>query len=94
MGIEERPAVVETRRRTGAWEGDTVAGKSGRLVTVVERTSRYVVIAKVADKRAASVNRGGIRAMKKVPAKFRKTLTFDNGTEFARFGAKAVWSQG
>lgn len=87
VGIEERPKLVEQRRRKGDWEGDTVAGKSGRLVTAVERRSRYVVIAKVADKRAASVNRGGIRALKKVPAKFRKTMTFDNGTEFARFGA-------
>jgi IS30 family transposase len=87
VGIEKRPAIVETRRRSGDWEGDTVAGKSGRLVTAVDRKSRYVVIAKVPDKRAASVNRGGIRALKKVPAKFRKTLTLDNGTEFARFGA-------
>ncbi len=87
VGIEERPAIVETRRRVGDWEGDTVAGKSGRLVTVVDRKSRYVVIAKVADKRAASVNRGGIRAMKKLPAALCQTLTFDNGTEFARFVA-------
>lgn len=87
VGIEERPQVVEGRSRTGDWEGDTVSGKSGRLVTVVDRKSRYVVIAKVADKRATSVNRGGIRALKKVPAEYRKTLTLDNGTEFARFGA-------
>ncbi len=87
VGIEQRPAIVEKRSRKGDWEGDTVAGKSGRLVTVVERKSRYVVIAKVSDKRAASVNRGGIRALGKVPEKFRKTLTLDNGTEFARFGA-------
>jgi len=86
VGIEARPAIVEQRRRKGDWEGDTVAGKSGRLVTVVDRKSRYVVIAKVADKRAASVNRGGIRALGKVPDQFRKTLTLDNGTEFARFG--------
>lgn len=85
VGIEERPQVVEDRSRAGDWEGDTLAGKSGRLVTAVDRKSRYVVIAKVPDKRAASVNRGGIRMLKKLPAKFRKTLTLDNGTEFARF---------
>lgn len=87
VGIAERPHEVDERSRVGDWEGDTVAGKSGRLVTVVDRKSRYVVIAKVPDKRSASVNRGGIRALKKVPSEFRKTLTFDNGTEFARFGA-------
>ncbi len=59
VGIEERPAIVEKRSRKGDWEGDTVAGKSGRLVTLVERQSRFVVLAKVPDKRAASVNRGG-----------------------------------
>jgi transposase, IS30 family len=86
VGIAARPAIVEKRSRKGDWEGDTVAGKSGRLVTVVERKSRFVVIAKVHDKRAASVNRGGIRALHKVPDQFRKTMTLDNGTEFARFG--------
>lgn len=86
VGIEERPAIVEKRSRKGDWEGDTVAGKSGRLVTAVDRKSRYVLIAKVPDKRASSVNRGGIRALQKVPETFRKTLTLDNGTEFARFG--------
>ena len=49
-----------------------MAGKSGRLVTAVERRSRYVAIAKVPDKRAASVNCGGIRALKKVPANHQK----------------------
>jgi transposase, IS30 family len=86
VGIEQRPPVVESRRRKGDWEGDTVAGKSGHLVTAVERKSRYVLLAKVPDKRASSVNRGGIRALQKVPDQFRKTLTLDNGTEFARFG--------
>jgi len=86
VGIEQRPPVVESRRRKGDWEGDTVAGKSGHLVTAVERKSRFVVLAKVPDKRASSVNRGGIRALQKVPETFCKTLTLDNGTEFARFG--------
>jgi len=86
VGIEQRPSIVEKRSRKGDWEGDTVAGKSGHLVTVVDRKSRYVLLAKVPDKRASSVNRGGIRALQKVPDQFRKTLTLDNGTEFARFG--------
>lgn len=86
VGIEQRPQIVARRRRKGDWEGDTLAGKSGHLVTAVERKSRFVVLAKVPDKRASSVNRGGIRALNNVPDTFRKTLTLDNGREFARFG--------
>lgn len=45
IGIEQRPAVVDTRSRIGDWEGDTVIGEGhqGVLVTLVERKSRYTL---------------------------------------------------
>ena len=45
IGIEQRPAIVDSRSRLGDWEGDTVIGKGhqGVLVTLVERKSRYAL---------------------------------------------------
>lgn len=87
VGIERRPKIVNRRRRLGDWEGDTVEGKgkSGYLVTHVERKSRYVVAVRIANKRAASLNRGTSRALGSIPRELRKTLTVDNGKEFAQF---------
>lgn len=87
VSIEERPPIVESRRRYGDWESDTVEGKgkSGYLVTHVERKSRYVVATKVDRKRADEVNATTIRALGKLPEQLRRTMTVDNGKEFAKF---------
>lgn len=57
VSIDERPAIVDARRRIGDWEGDTVTGKAhrGALVTLVERKSRYTVIRAVRRKTAMAV---------------------------------------
>lgn len=80
--IEMRPAEVESRATAGHWEGDTMQGKTGRLATFVERLSRYVLITRLPDGRAASLNAGAIRCFKKLPGCLCKTLTLDNGSEF------------
>jgi transposase, IS30 family len=60
------------------------AGKgSGFIATHVERKSRYTVAVKVADKSANTVTRAALDAMKKLPPEKVKTMTFDNGKEFA-----------
>lgn len=87
VGIEERPAVVNFRGRFGDWESDTVEGAKGTglLATHVERKSRYLRLGKLKDKRAAtftSVTRAIFRGL---PRKLRRTLTADNGKEFADF---------
>jgi len=41
VGIEERPKIVEERARRGDWEGNTVHGTNGNIVTVIDRCSRY-----------------------------------------------------
>ena len=83
--IEERPAEVDSRRRFGDWEGDTVhgAGHSGMIMTCVERKSGYLVAAKMKDGTSARLNAAKERAFRSVPQKLRQTLTVDNGKEFA-----------
>ena len=85
--ISERPAIVETRERFGDWEGDTVEGKrsTGYFATHVQRKSRYLIAAKLIDKKAESLTSKRIKAFWRIPKKMRKTLTVDNGKEFARF---------
>ena len=85
--ISERPKVVESRKDIGHWEGDTVVGKShGSFVaTHVERKSRYLLVGKADDKTADSVNAITKQLFRKIPKSKRKTMTFDNGKEFAGF---------
>ena len=85
--IDERPKVVNERKRIGDWEGDTVEGckSSGFLVTHVDRKSRYAEAVKVKDKSADTVTRATLQRMKKLPPEKVKTMTFDNGKEFAEF---------
>ena len=84
VSIGERPSVVETRSRVGDWEVDTVIGRPGGsvLVTVVERKTRFSVMALAADKRAKTVTDSLLTAMKPYADKVH-TLTYDNGKEFA-----------
>ena len=83
VGIEERPAVVEGRSRIGDWEGDTVRGKGqSALVTLVERKSRQVVTQKV-DRATAEQTAAAIIDRLEAVAGLVKTITFDNGKEFA-----------
>ena len=87
VGIEQRPKVVAKRSRLGDWESDTMEGKRkrGYLVTHVERKSRYVVAARIDNKRAESFNRGTRRAFRWVPRSLCHTMTVDNGKEFSQF---------
>ena len=87
VGISERPAIVDSRERFGDWEGDTIEGKknSGYIATHVERRSRYLMAVKLIDKKSESYTMQSVRLFCGIPKKMRKTLTVDNGSEFARF---------
>jgi len=87
IGIAERPTIVDRRDRFGDWEADTVEGAkgSGGIASHVERKSRYLIAAKLADKKADTFAGETIRAFRRIPRAWRKTLTADNGKEFARF---------
>jgi transposase, IS30 family len=83
--IDGRPDVINRRRRSGDWEGDTIIGKGRRdaVVTLVERKSGYLRAGRVDDLRAAATTNVTRRRMKGLPAPLRRSVTFDNGKEFA-----------
>jgi transposase, IS30 family len=82
VDISERPKIVETRERFGDWEADTVVGRgrTSALVTVVERKSRYTKIVRVPRATADLVSTALSQCLQGLPT---KTITFDNGKEFA-----------
>jgi len=69
------------------WEGDTLEGArgSGGLATHVDRKSRYLLAAKLTDKKAVTMNAQTIKAFTRLPQTMRQTLTVDNGSEFSQF---------
>ena len=75
------------RTRFGDWEGDSVEGSkgSGAIASHVERKSRYLIAAKLSDKKADTIAQKPIKALWRVPKIMRKTLTVDNGKEFSLF---------
>ncbi len=84
VSIRERPASVEDRAVPGHWEGDLLAGsKNSHIATLVERHSRYVMLAKVKNKDTDSVVSALIRQSKKLPSELYKSLTWDRGKEMA-----------
>lgn len=82
VSIRERPAAVEDRAVPGHWEGDLLAGsKSSYIATLVERHTRYVMLAKVANKDTQTVISALIKQAKKLPSELYKSLTWDRGKE-------------
>ena len=92
VSIEGRPRVVDARRRFGDWEGDTIVGRGhrGGLLSLVERKSGYTLLVRVEDRRAATVRLAAQRPLAELPQHLRRTLTFDNGKEFAEHEALAA----
>jgi IS30 family transposase len=82
--LSERPLHIEARRQVGHWECDTVIGANhkGAVVTMVERKSGYAVMAKVEKKTSELVSSAIVDKLQPLAARV-KTLTFDNGKEFA-----------
>src|SRR5690606_4742718 len=85
VGIEERPVEVDERSRYGDWEGDLIvgAGQSGYILTLVERKSRLLMMRKLDTKNAETTAEAIIDAMMDMAPSWIKTITFDNGSEFA-----------
>jgi len=84
VSIDERPTIVDSKRRFGDWEGDTVIGKGhrGALVTLIERKSLYTVIRSVIHKTAAAVRAAVVDGLSPYIDRVH-TITYDNGREFA-----------
>lgn len=86
LSIEERPAEVADRCVPGHWESDLIMGGYNRsaLGTVVERTTRTVILVPLkSGKTAGDVRRGIARNMKTLPKQMRLSITHDQGTEMA-----------
>jgi len=85
VSIEERPAEVSGREVPGHWEGDLLVGKRNQsaLGTIVERTTRFTLLAPLASKEATEVRRSFARTVRHLPRGLARSLTYDQGKEMA-----------
>ena len=84
VSIRERPASVEDRAVPGHWEGDLICGSNNSFIaTLVERHTRYVMLAKVSGKDTEAVINVLIKQARKLPSELYKSLTWDRGSEMA-----------
>lgn len=81
--IEARPKAVDSRRYYGHWEGDTMESQKSPPVlnSLTERKSRLLLLTKLERKVAAETKRALVERLGILPAKLRRTITLDNGTE-------------
>ena len=85
VSISDRPASVDDRAVPGHWEGDLLFGScNGRIATLVERQTRYVMLVKTGGKDAETVVNALIKNARKLPQKhYSRSLTCDRGKEMA-----------
>ena len=84
VSIPERSASAEDRALPGHWEGDLICGsKNSFIATLVERHTRYVMLAKVSGKDTEAVISALIKQARKLPVELYKSLTWDRGSEMA-----------
>lgn len=84
--IHERPTEADDRRIIGHWEADTVIGKRdcACLVTMVDRTSRYLLSDRIQAKKSALVKEKMIELFLTIPKTKRRSVTPDRGKEFSK----------
>ena len=84
VSIRERPAEAEDRAVPGHWEGDLLIGSNNsQIATLVERHTRYVMLARVSGKGTETVVNALIRQAHGLPRELYKSLTWDRGKEMA-----------
>jgi len=87
--ICDRPKIVDDKQEFGHWEGDLMSFmKNTQYILVLrERKSMLTLSAVLPNKMAVETAKTAIDLLNKIPKKARKTLTFDNGTEFTNHAA-------
>ena len=84
ISIRDRPAEIEDRAVPGHWEGDLLSGsKNSHIATIVERSSRFVMLVKLDAKDSDTVVGALIRQVRQLPQGLMASLTWDRGTELA-----------
>jgi IS30 family transposase len=83
LRIAARPEDIEERQIPGHWEGDLIKGAFNRSAvgTLVERSSRLVMLAQLDAPDAHAAQHGFERLFDQMPQGLRKTMTYDRGTE-------------
>ena len=86
LSIEERPKEIENRIIPGHWEGDLIVGKNNRsaLGTLVERTTRTVILIPIKNREAETVAKAFAKEVKKLPQQMKLSMTYDQGREMAQ----------
>jgi len=87
--VHDRPATADDRTVPGHWEGDLIMGSHNRsaIGTLVERTTRYVVLIHLPQARRPDHFRDAlITAFAALPTALRQSLTWDQGIEMGRHG--------
>ena len=84
--ISERPVEADDRALPGHWEGDLLVGKDGKsaIATLVERSTRYVLLAKLANQRAETVRQALVERVHTLPEHLWLSLTWDQGKEMSQ----------
>lgn len=87
--IAQRPPEIAERSSFGHWEGDLIAFRAvhgkANLTTLVERRSRFTILCSNPSKHSTEVITGIERCLRSLPPPLRRFITFDRGTEFARY---------
>jgi IS30 family transposase len=84
VSIRERPSTVEDRAVPGHWEGDLLFGSNNsQIATLVERHTRYVMLAKIESKDTETVINALVKQAYKLPRELYRSLTWDRGKEMA-----------
>jgi transposase, IS30 family len=86
VNISERPPEAADRAVPGHWEGDLLMGKENKsaIATLVERSTRYVLLARISDTRGETVRNALVERVHTLPAHLWRSLTWDQGHEMAQ----------